>query len=507
MEGDADSKLLSHQDDTVSAKATTQSPSVNQHPFATARLSRSQFNYSFPVTTGPKFVRLFFYPTSYPSFPRTDASFTVLSNQFILLHAFNASLNADAESTQTIFKEYVVNVDTGDRLNLSFIPSQPNSYAFINGIEVLSMPTDLYYTSADDVGLTFVGRTILYRVESSTALETEYRIKVGGQAISPVNDTGLFRNWAGQDQDYLLTNNTQNNDLPADLGNGNITVKPDYVAPKEVYRTARSMGSNHTLNHISNLTWEFLIDTGFTYMIRLHFCELDPNITNIGDRVFWIYIASQVAEDHADVMKWSQKQHGLAVQRNYAVLIPNNNNQKKVNLSLQMHSYNNSRDSIYNDAFLNGVEIFKISNSSSSLAGSNPVPPQTPQNNVPIQKGESSSQTGTTIGIVVGVVFGVVLISFVVFMVVFLRRKRAAATKPKYYNSKSTTPHNYSLPSHLCRHFSLIDIKAASNNFDDVLIIGVGGFGHVYKGYIDGCLTPVAIKRLKPDSGRGHMSS
>ncbi|KAL2335424.1 hypothetical protein Fmac_016637 [Flemingia macrophylla] len=453
-----------------------------------------------------------------------NASFTVLSNQFTLLHAFNASLNADAESTQTIFKEYVVNVDTGDRLNLSFIPSQPNSYAFINGIEVLSMPTDLYYTSADDVGFTFVGRTNLFSVESSTALETEYRIKVGGQAISPVNDTGLFRSWVGQDQDYLLTNYTQNNNLPADLsGKMNITVKPDYVAPKELYRTARNMGKNATFNQMNNVTWEFPIDTGFTYMIRLHFCELDPNITNIGDRVFLIYIASQVAEDHADVMKWSQKQHGLAVQRNYAVLIPNNNNQKKVNLSLQMHSYNNSRDSIYNDAFLNGVEIFKIS-SSNSLAGSNPVPPQTPQTNVPIQKGESSSQTGTTIGIVVGVVFGVVLISFVVFMVVFLRRKRAAATKPTEYNkskssgtskwgplsfatTKSATTQNSSLPSDLCRHFSLAEIKSATNNFDDVFIVGVGGFGHVYKGYVDGGATPVAIKRLKPGSQQGRTSS
>ncbi|XP_020235744.1 receptor-like protein kinase FERONIA [Cajanus cajan] len=499
--GDLDTKYLSSQDGTVSATPTTQS-SINEIPFTTARLSRSNFSYSFPVSAGPKFLRLFFYPASYPSFARSHASFTVQSNQFTLLGAFNASLNADAESTDTIFKEYVVNVDTGDRLNLSFTPSHPNSYAFINGIEVLSMPTDLYYTSQNDVGFTQVGSNTLYSVGTSFALGTEYRIKVGGQAISPRNDSGLLRNWAGHDQDYLMTQNSQNTDITV---NRTITVNPDYVAPKELYRTARDMGSNATLNKISNLTWEFPIDSGFTYMLRLHFCELDPNITNIGDRVFFIYIATKLVEDDADVMKWSQNQKGLAVYKNYAVLIPNNNAHKRVNLSLQMHPYENGSFTRYSDPFLNGVEIFKISEAgSNNLAGPNPDPLQTPQSNIPGQKGNSSSVSGTTIiGIVAGVVSGVVLISFVVFLVVFFRRKRTTNTKSKDYKSKSSTTQKYSLPSDLCRRFSLMDIKYATNNFDEVLIIGVGGFGHVNKGYIDGGLTPVAIKRLKPDSQQG----
>nr|KYP46642.1 Receptor-like protein kinase FERONIA [Cajanus cajan] len=392
--GDLDTKYLSSQDGTVSATPTTQS-SINEIPFTTARLSRSNFSYSFPVSAGPKFLRLFFYPASYPSFARSHASFTVQSNQFTLLGAFNASLNADAESTDTIFKEYVVNVDTGDRLNLSFTPSHPNSYAFINGIEVLSMPTDLYYTSQNDVGFTQVGSNTLYSVGTSFALGTEYRIKVGGQAISPRNDS--------------------------------------------------------------------------------------------------------------DVMKWSQNQKGLAVYKNYAVLIPNNNAHKRVNLSLQMHPYENGSFTRYSDPFLNGVEIFKISEAgSNNLAGPNPDPLQTPQSNIPGQKGNSSSVSGTTIiGIVAGVVSGVVLISFVVFLVVFFRRKRTTNTKSKDYKSKSSTTQKYSLPSDLCRRFSLMDIKYATNNFDEVLIIGVGGFGHVNKGYIDGGLTPVAIKRLKPDSQQG----
>lgn len=164
--GDTDSMFLSSQDSTVSAKPTSQSPSTNHVPFTTARLSRSQFNYSFPVTPGPKFLRLFFYPASYPSFPHTDSSFKVQCNQFLLLDSFNASLNVDAVKKETIFREYIVYVGDNQMLILSFTPFQPNSYAFINGIEILFIPTNLHYTS------------LIY---AGSALETKYRINVGGK--------------------------------------------------------------------------------------------------------------------------------------------------------------------------------------------------------------------------------------------------------------------------------------------------------------------------------------
>ncbi|XP_059655077.1 receptor-like protein kinase ANXUR1 [Cornus florida] len=53
----------------------------------------------------------------------------------------------------------------------------------------------------------------------------------------------------------------------------------------------------------------------------------------------------------------------------------------------------------------------------------------------------------------------------------------------------------------LCRCFSLVEIKLATNNFDDKLVIGSGGFGKVYKGQIFG--TTVAIKRLNLHSSQG----
>ncbi|XP_027357599.1 receptor-like protein kinase FERONIA [Abrus precatorius] len=510
--GDIDSKFLPFQHDTVSATATTQSSSTKQIPYTTARLSRSQFTYSFPLTAGPKFLRLFFYPTLYPSFPPSQAFFTVQSNQFTLLHDFNASLNAAAQKTDTIVREYIVNVDDAQRLNLTFIPSssQPNTYAFVNGIEVLSMPNDLYYTS--DQGFNLVGTNSVYSVDATKALEMDYRIKVGGQGISPRNDVGLLRDWAGQDDAFLMTPSALRS-LPADVNRVmNITVNPDYVAPVELFRTAREMGLNAALNKRLNLTWEFPVDSGFYYMLRLHFCEIDPNVTENSDRVFFIYIAGQVAEERADVLKWAHTQIGLAVHKDYAVFIPNNP-YKKVNLSLQMHPYSSARDTKYSDPFLNGLEIFKISDQN-NLAGPNPDPVQAPPNPSGQSSNKKSSSTTTIVGLVVGVVAGVVLISFVVFLFVRNKPRKAKTSKstkssatskwgPLSFATTKSTNTQKSLPSDLCRHFSLPEIKTATNNFDDVFIVGVGGFGHVYKGYIDGGSTPVAIKRLKPGSQQG----
>ncbi|CAF2111105.1 hypothetical protein YC2023_102002 [Brassica napus] len=60
-----------------------------------------------------------------------------------------------------------------------------------------------------------------------------------------------------------------------------------------------------------------------------------------------------------------------------------------------------------------------------------------------------------------------------------------------------------SLPSDLCRRFSIQEIKSATNNFEKELIVGAGGFGPVYKGRIDGGATLVAVKRLEISSNQG----
>ncbi|KDP27271.1 hypothetical protein JCGZ_19970 [Jatropha curcas] len=60
------------------------------------------------------------------------------------------------------------------------------------------------------------------------------------------------------------------------------------------------------------------------------------------------------------------------------------------------------------------------------------------------------------------------------------------------------------VPEGICRRFTAEEIRNATNNFDRDLLIGDGGFGRVFKGYLDSeKTTPVAIKALKPNSSQG----
>ncbi|XP_058202659.1 receptor-like protein kinase FERONIA [Rhododendron vialii] len=56
-----------------------------------------------------------------------------------------------------------------------------------------------------------------------------------------------------------------------------------------------------------------------------------------------------------------------------------------------------------------------------------------------------------------------------------------------------------------CRRFTLDEVLLATDNFHDALVIGKGGFGKVYKGFIDdgATTTVVAIKRLNAQSNQG----
>ncbi|XP_050277731.1 receptor-like protein kinase FERONIA [Quercus robur] len=253
---------------SLTASVVQQSSSATRVPYTTARLSLSPFSYIFSsVTAGQKFVRLYFYPATYGTFEFSKARFSVKAGPFILLRNFNASLTADADddSGDTIFREFCVNIEEGQRLNLTLTPSDSNSFAFVNGIEILSMPTNLYYTPSDDQGLPFIGQEQVYRVVNVTALEMLYRINVGGRSIPPTDDTGMFRTW-NSDEEYLTEDTSSV--LPV---NSTIEINfsqiPPYTAPEEVYKIARTLGTNRSSNKLYNLTWQLPVDSQFDYLI------------------------------------------------------------------------------------------------------------------------------------------------------------------------------------------------------------------------------------------------
>ncbi|KAK7374643.1 hypothetical protein VNO80_08080 [Phaseolus coccineus] len=499
--GDSNTKFLSDRKDSVAAPAQIQS--TIQGPYTYARLSYSQFNYSFPVTTqGPFFLRLFFYSTSYQMFDRSKAYFSVKAGPYTLLQHFNASLYADTDDDpglhDTLFREYCIYLQRGESLNITFTPSTTDSYAFINGIEIVSMPSYLYYSNPNYTVLDdfirlpqLVGQmNQVYIITNNVSLETKHRLNVGGAQISPSQDTGMLRAWDTDDK-YLITDSGSSVDFMQKT-NLSFVKTPNYTAPDQVYRTVRNIG----LNPFKNLTWQFPVYSGFFYLLRLHFCQLNPEVQDPGNQIFYIFIQQQMAERGADILMWSDNQKGAPVVKDYVVYIPGN--REKVYLSLEMHPHPKI---LIEDAQLNAIELFKINDTTGSLAEPNPDPlPKTLDKQISEQK--SSGTTRPLIAAVAGALSGVVLL----FLIVACFITKCKQNVVVYKNQKDGTSGeggSSSLPTNLCRHFSIAEIRAATNNFDKLFVVGVGGFGDVYKGYIDNGSTPVAIKRLKPGSQQG----
>ncbi|KAL7181809.1 hypothetical protein ACSBR1_040669 [Camellia fascicularis] len=71
------------------------------------------------------------------------------------------------------------------------------------------------------------------------------------------------------------------------------------------------------------------------------------------------------------------------------------------------------------------------------------------------------------------------------------------------FDSGNTITNDMYQSEELCRWFSLAEVQSATNNFDDALVIGKGGFGKVYIGFIDGGATTVAIKWSNAESKQG----
>nr|XP_011467877.1 PREDICTED: receptor-like protein kinase FERONIA isoform X2 [Fragaria vesca subsp. vesca] len=463
-------------------------------PYTTARLSHSEFTYTFTLTTGQKFIRLYFYHASYADFDRSKALFSVKAGGYTLLQDFNASATVDASGVETIYKEFCLNIYGGDQsLNITFIPSKAEqAYAFINGIEIVSMPTYLYYTAPQSNGPAYIGEEGNFPIGENTAMEMFYRINIGGSPVSSNQDTGMYRNWDGEDETYL---DESSRNITVSPSNPSIQLKfgriPEYSAPKEVYKTGRSIDTNKTNNRSYNLTWEFHVDSNYPYLVRLHFCEIE--IFKIGgERTFVIYIGNQ-AVDTADIVGWSGG-NGIPVYRDYVVALSDLGRQKKVSLFITLQAFQMDWTIEYNNAILNGLEILKLINSKDQQTGSSTNP------KVTLLSPRTSKNSTHMLVIVAGVISSIVVFSA---FGIFVFRQRQKVSGNSHSTMKLTMTPSSSSPSYLCRYFSLAEIKAATKNFHQTSVIGVGGFGNVYKGCIDGGATPVAIKRLKPESSQG----
>ncbi|PPR92094.1 hypothetical protein GOBAR_AA28570 [Gossypium barbadense] len=490
---------------SVSASVQKHNSSFHGVPYMTARMSKSEFTYMFPVTAGQKFIRLYFNPALYHGFDTSVYFFSVKVGPYTLLNNFTSSVTADRSRKGSSIREFCVSLMQNQTLNVTFTPSLEGSYAFVNGIEIVSMPTNLYYSTSDHHGIKFIGLNTRFWIDNYTALENVHRLNVGGPSITAADDTGMYRNWYN-DIDNLIEAGVVPSNTSLELDYSNIH---EYTAPANVYETARSMGNNRTENLLYNLTWSLPVDSGFRYLVRLHFCEFDPAPEKTSDRRFRIFIDNKTAEPAFDVIETAGGKD-KPIYHDYMVMIGNIGDIKsEYSLFIALHP--NKEFSAYADALLNGIEVFKLNNSDGNLGRPNPEP-QLPEKGT---EKKSSKDTKRKLLIFIGVGgIGLLIVLVLVCSIIWRHRKMkhyGSHYKPSCFcclldRSKGKSfvgAKTSSLPDELCRRFSLDEIKAATSDFNQDLIIGVGGFGNVYKGFLDNGETIVAIKRLNPESKQG----
>ncbi|EOY11042.1 Malectin/receptor-like protein kinase family protein [Theobroma cacao] len=504
-----DTKYLLPSNSSVQLQAGYQDPSLlSTVPYMNARIFTSPATYQFPIKMKERYlVRFHFYPSAYLNFNISNSYISVVAAGVTLMNNFSAAITCQALTQAYLVKEYSLAPMDTKVLNITFTPSTnyTNSFAFINGIELIAMPNLFGMTNLVGYGSSSVD-------VSTENLQMMFRLNVGGQSISPSKDAGgLLRSWYNDDP-YLFgaamgVNLEASKNLRVDYKD-----LPKSSAPEDIYRTARAMGRDSQLNLKFNLTWLFQVDANFTYIVRLHFCEFQ--LDKVNQRVFNVYINNQSAQADptpADIIAWTNGK-GVPIYKDYAIVVSDGPGDEMVRIDITPSTASKPE---YYDSQLNGVEIFKLNDGSKNLGGSNPQPSA-----MLLQAESEPKKSFKSNNVVIGGATGGAAAAFVVvaLIVVYTKKKRVHGVEshtsswlPLYGNShttgskshgKSHSSHLSTLAQGLSRHFSISEIKQATKNFDESNVIGVGGFGKVYKGAIDGG-TKVAIKRSNPSSEQG----
>ncbi|GMI95253.1 ERULUS [Ca2+]cyt-associated protein kinase 1 [Hibiscus trionum] len=465
--------------------------------YKTARVFNDISVYTFSISKPAKhWVRLYFYPLPHPQYDLKTAVFTVHTQKFVLLHDFSIR-----DDSKVVFKEYLVYAT--QHFSLVFEPKK-GSCAFVNAIEIAAVPDEVLSDSASTVpqGGTVDGL-------SNHALEVSYRLNVGGPMLTPRSDM-LARTWLPDDPYNVFPQGAQA------VSVSYIRDKPDkriarFIAPDLVYETAQMMTPKayaQTMEPNFNLTWTVKVDAGYSYLIRMHFCDIVSKSPD--DLSFNVYINSLMAVSSLDLTAVAG---GLATPYHTDFVL---NASAITNNSIVVQVGPSSNEGLPN-AILNGLEIMKLSNIVDSLDGLYAV---------------DGSYKGKSMKLKVVAISGLCMAFFAMFFlgIVCIRwRKRphdwkkqksfsswllpihgshsnflSISPKSSFFGSrKSKSGHSSFYSSQgLGRSFTLNELRTVTNNFDEKTVVGVGGFGKVFLGALeDG--TKVAIKRGNQGSEQG----
>ncbi|KAL9155534.1 hypothetical protein ABFS82_09G009200 [Erythranthe guttata] len=375
--------------------------------------------------------------------------FDVEAGPFTLLRNFSASLTANALGVNSFVKEFCLDVEENEQLVIVFSSSSSESlgtYAFINGIEIISVPPSLSYFHKGDFGVQVIGKSLVY-VDNNIALEIIDRVNVKHDSVLS----------SGSGHDIILL---------------------------------MSGGTKRKASKTNNITWKISVGVGFKYLVRLHFSELGFKIAKIGGVNFTLRINEMIIDINIDMVREKDDEHSiLSWFRDYMVMMKGHKEDGKRDLVICLQSDDEFMDG---HGPVKGFEIMKLSNPDNSLASPNPVP----------SSHESSYRTRQNLHKVLGgrnmVATAAITLLVAVNIILYISRQ---IWESRGIEEKENMPS--ARANQLCRRFSLDELQLATEDFSESHLIGRGGFGRVYKGLIDNGRKTVAIKRQKLESHQG----
>lgn len=472
---DSNTTLSTPENISVNSSLKSITSSIDSALYETARILVGTSTYTFSIKKhGFHFIRLYFFPLVNENYNLSTAKFSVSAQNFTLLRDFQPQ-NVPA------VKEYSLNISSNN-LVLTFTPST-NSFAFLNALEVFSLPDELIPSS---VGF-FIPPRDNYNMWTR-ALETVWRVNMGNTTVSPQNDT-LWRSWVS-DGRFLKQSNIVK--FVSEIGAVNYTggrVSED-IAPPSVYGTATRLNIKRDPDILVNMTWSFDVDPGFDYLVRFHFCD----IAGQGNIYFNLYTNSLLVASDIDLVNLTSNISGAPY---YMDVVANLGNARNLVVSIGPSILHNA----YPDGTLNGVEIMKMSNSRGSLdVLDSEIESLTPRSKVKVWV------IAVSVG---GALFLVGVVALVLFIACKKRRRRAHVghSTHEHFEGRSFQGENADGSAVISRskiwyRFRFAAVQEATNNFSESGVIGVGGFGKVYKGVLKDN-TKVAVKRGASHSQQG----